>query len=277
MEFGWTRDPGRRNVAAMFWLKKFVSFWLMPVPFCLTLLVIGWCLLWSRQRRALGRWLIGAAIALLLLFSNKAFSVWLIRPLEMIYPAVPELTAETPVPADLAACRYVVVLGGGHSDTAQFSSVNRLSTSAQGRLMEGVRILRALPEAKLIVTGYGKPGQQTHAEVLAQAARSIGVSADRIVRIDSPRDTEDESGELRRVVGQTPYALVTSAWHLRRAVALMRAAGTQPVPCPADFRARPSPYFQLSDYGWDTDSLTRSTWAVYERIGYLWLKLRGRV
>jgi uncharacterized SAM-binding protein YcdF (DUF218 family) len=261
----------------MFWLKKFVAFWLMPVPFSLTVLTVGWCLLWSRQRRALGRWLIGAGIALLLLFSNKAFSVWLIRPLEMIYPAVPEFTEQSPVPPELAACRYVVVLGGGHADTAQFSAVNKLSTSAQGRLLEGIRILRALPDAKLVVSGYGDPGRPTHAAVLAQAAISVGVPPARIVRLDSPRDTEDESGEIRRLVGDGPYALVTSAWHLRRATALMRAAGTHPVPCPADFRARPNPEMKLSDYGWDVDSLSRSTWAVYERIGYLWLKLRGRV
>ena len=46
-----------------FWLKKSVSFWLMPLPFCLTLLVMGLVLLWTRRAR-LGRGLLVTATLL---------------------------------------------------------------------------------------------------------------------------------------------------------------------------------------------------------------------
>lgn len=258
----------------MFWLKKAVSFWLMPVPFCLALLVVGWCLSFSRRRRRLGRWLIGTAIVLLLLFSNRAVSSWLVWSLESTYPAIPEITAVAPVPPTLGACHYVVVLGGGHGDIAAFSAVNKLSASAQARLMEAVRILGVLPDAKLIASGPAEPGGATHADVLMQAAISLGVAPERIVREPEVRDTEDEAAAIVRRIGGAPFALVTSAWHMPRAVALMQRAGANPVPCPADYSARPSPRVVIRDFGWDTDSLGRSTRAVHERIGYVWMKLR---
>ncbi len=259
----------------MFWLKKVIGYWLMPVPLCLALLVTGWCLAFFGRRRVLGKWLLGTGVVLLLLFSNRALSTWLVRPLETQYPAIPEFTANTPVPASLAACRYVLVLGSGHGDTPWLSAVNKLSTSAQGRLLEAIRILRVLPGAKLVVSGYGEPNRPSHAAVLAQAAESVGVAPERIIRFDTPRDTDDEAAAMRRLAGDAPFALVTSAWHMRRAMALMYGAGANPVACPADFADRPSPGWTLTGYGWDAESIGRSTRAVYERIGYLWVRLRG--
>lgn len=261
----------------MFWLKKFVSFWLMPLPFCLTLLVSGLWLTRSPKRQRLGRVLLWTAVSLLVVFSNKAVSTWLVRPLELIYPPVPEFSAGAPLPPALAACRTVVILGGGNSDTDRLSAVNKLSSSSLSRLTEGVRLWRALPGATLVVSGPGEPNRPTHASVLAAAAVSLGVAPSSITRIENARDTEEETIEVKRRVGREPFALVTSAWHLRRATALMRHAGLNPVPCPADFMARFNDHPTWSDYSWDTESLARSTRAVSERIGYLWSRLRGKL
>jgi len=260
----------------MFFLKKVISFWLMPLPLCLALLVAGLWLTRSPRRARLGRSLLWIAVALLLVFSNKAVSTWLLRPLESVYPPVPEFVAGEPLPGDLAACRYVVVLGGGHGDASGFSAVNKLSVSSRARLMEALRVLRALPEAKLIVSGPGAPGYPSHAAVQAQAAVSLGTDRARIALIETARDTEDESSEIRRLVGDAPFALVTSAWHMPRAMALMHSAGLHPVPCPADYWTRPADKWQWTDDTWDIDSLGRSTWALKERLGYAWIWLRGK-
>jgi uncharacterized SAM-binding protein YcdF (DUF218 family) len=260
-----------------FGLKKFISFWLMPLPFCLTLIAAGGLLLLVGQRMRLARRLIAVGALLLLGFSNRTLSVWLVAPLESRYPAIPELHAGEPLPPALAACRYVVVLGGGHTNLAGLPATSKLSTSALGRLVEGVRLLRALPDAQLIVTGPGTAPEPTHAAVLAQAAESLGIAADRIHLVENVRDTEDESQAVRAIVGSAPVALVTSAWHLPRAAALFRRAGVAVLPCPADFLGRPNPQFHWADLTWDTDSLNRSTMAVRENIGYLWVWLRGKV
>jgi uncharacterized SAM-binding protein YcdF (DUF218 family) len=261
----------------MFVLKKIVSGWLMPLPLCLTLLVIGLWLVWSSKRINLGRFFLTCGVILLLLFSNKFVSTWLVRRLELAYPPMPELTVDAPLPVELLGCRTVVVLGGGHTDTPHFAALNKLSHASRARLTEGVRLLRVLPDAKLVVMGRGAANQPSHADVQAEAAISLGVSSDRVVRLDRPRDTEEEAMELSHLVGHEPFALVSSASHLRRATALMRNHGLLPVPCPCDYISRPMGKLTWRDFLWNTESLSRSTWAVYERLGFLWAKSRGKI
>lgn len=262
--------------AVLFTLKKFISFWLMPLPLCLTLLVAGLWFSRSAKRAKLGRALLIAATTLLLLFSNKLVSVWLVRPLEARYPVMPEFRDATPTPAALAACRYVVVLGGGHGDAPWMPATIKLSPSSLGRITEAVRLLRQLPDAKLLLSGPPIGLNPSHATVLAQAAQTLGIARERILYIDNARDTEDESNAVKKLVGDTPVALVTSAWHMPRSMALFRSAGVNALACPADFKAKPSPEFRWTDCDWDTESLERSTCAVRERIGYLWIWLRGK-
>lgn len=261
----------------MFLLKKILSMWLMPLPFCLTLMVIGLWLVWSSKQINLGRFFLTCGVILLLLFSNRFVSNGLIRKLEWTYPPVPELVGGATLPHELIGCRWVVVLGGGHRDSPQLAAVNRLSASSRSRLTEGLRLLSVLPAAKLVVTGGGAPHRPSHADVQAEAAVSLGVSADRIMRLDAPRDTEEEGVALSELLGEEPFALVTSAWHLRRAVALMRHHGLQPIPVPCDYITRPAQPLTWTDFLWDTESLGRSTWAVYERLGFAWARARGKI
>lgn len=260
-----------------YWLKRSISFWLMPLPFCLTLLVLGLIFLLCTRRTRLARGLLISGTVFLLLFSNKFVSVLLVRPLETRYPAIPEIRPDAPPSRELAACRFVVVLGSGNGNAPGLSALNELSVSALSRIAEAVRLLRVLPSARLIVSGPGDgPDRPTHAVVLARAAESLGIDPSRVTYIDQGHDTEEESIAVKRIVGTEPFALVTSAWHMPRTMALFRYAGLSPLPCPADYTARVGDDLSWGDLSWDVSSVERSTWAVRERIGYLWIWLRGR-
>jgi uncharacterized SAM-binding protein YcdF (DUF218 family) len=259
----------------VFWLKKVVSFWLMPLPLSMALLVCGILLARFSRRPKLGGRLVLAAAALLILLSNRLVSTRLLQPLEARYPAVPEFASGAPIPASIASCQFVVVLGGGNGDMPGLSSTSQLSTSSLGRIVEAVRILRVLPAARLVVSGPGELGHRTHAAVLAQAAESLGIDPARIMQIDTAHDTEDESMAMASIAHGGRTALVTSAWHMPRAAGLFRKAGVSFVPCPADFVSRSEEQPAWTDLGWDVESLERSTRAVHEWIGLLWLRLRG--
>ena len=257
----------------MFWLKKVVSFWLMPVPLCVALLAVGAALLACRGKA--GRTCLALSALVFLCFSSRAVSVLLLAPLEARFPAIPEAGPDGAAPTAVAGCRYVVVLGGGHADVPSLPAVGQLSTSALARITEAVRLVRLLPDAQLIVSGPGSPGRPSHASILARAAESLGFDPRRILQIDTALDTEDESHEVARRVGSARVALVTSAWHMPRAAALFRKAGVAFVACPSDFVARGGRELHWSDVAWDSESLERSTLALHERLGLLWLRLRG--
>jgi uncharacterized SAM-binding protein YcdF (DUF218 family) len=265
----------------LFALKKLLGYLLMPLPLAALLVLGAIALRLAKRAPRARRWLVAAAAGWLVLLGNNGVANLLVRPLERKFPPVPELTAGAPVPAALAACRFVVVLGSGHADADGLSANNQLSPAGLARLTEGVRLLRALPpDARLVVSGPGRDGRPeraSHAEVLARAAVALGVARERIVKIETARDTEDEAREAEKIAGGAPVALVTSAWHMPRAMALFRHAGADALACPADFSGAPrfeegpGPFFT-----WDAAALQRSTWALRERIGWLWVWLRGR-
>jgi uncharacterized SAM-binding protein YcdF (DUF218 family) len=258
-----------------FWLKKLLGYWVNPVPVLVVLLVIAALLLRSPRRQRAGRWLVTLTAILVFLLANKFASIALVRPLETRYPAIPELTASS-VPPALAKCRYVVVLGSGNGDTPGLSALDELSVSGRARITEAVRILHALPSAQLIVSGPAFESPISHATVLEQTAISLGIDASRIQRIEHARDTEDESLAVKRRVGDASVVLVTSAWHMPRAMALFHAAGVTAVACPTDYTSQWDGRLHWRDFLWDVESLDRSTVAIRERVGYVWISLRGK-
>ncbi len=260
----------------LFWLKKFIGFWLMPLPASLMLAGAGFWLIRRGRRPRLGRALIVMAATAVLLFSNSLVSKALMRSLQERHPPVAEFAPGQLTPAAVARVRYVVVLGGGNGHSPGVSPNNLLSSSAISRLAEGVRIAHAVPEARLIVTGGGPEGRHTHAEVLARAAIQLGIDPSRIIRVEDGRDTEDEANRVARIASGAPVAVATSAWHLPRAMALFRNAGVDALACPCDYRAHTDDPLTFDDFLWDAESLARSSFALRERIGLLWITLRGK-
>lgn len=257
-----------------FWLKKFVSHWLMPLSFCPVLIVVGVVLQrWPAWAR-LGRWLILGATALLMLLGNRIVSRGLMRSLETTYAAIP--ADPTRLGQRLADIRYIVVLGGGNGHSPDVSATSLLSSSALARITEAVRLARELPGTKLILHGPGIEGLPSHAEILSRAAQSLGIAPERIVTSVEVHDTEDELEATRRIAGTAPIAIVTSAWHMKRAMGLAHGLGLKVTAAPCDYRTHANDPFYFDDVLWQVNDLERSTVAIRERIGYLWIALRGK-
>ncbi|HTJ79417.1 MAG TPA: ElyC/SanA/YdcF family protein [Rariglobus sp.] len=261
----------------LFWLKKVIGFWLMPLPLSLGVIVCG-AVFWRFTRcKRLGRGLVMGGLLWLGVCSNQGVGTWLVRGLENRFAIIPELPADTPLPASLARCQFIAVLGGGHTYVPGWPATNELSSSALSRIVEAVRIAHRLPGARIIVSGPPDPlGGPTHARVLADAAVSLGVARDRIIEISTARDTEDEAAAIHAIAGKTAVALVTSAWHMPRAMALCRRQELDVAACPSDYVARIKELKPTDFLQWNVGGLERSTKAFYEWLGLSWARLRGK-
>ncbi len=69
--------------------------------------------------------------------------------------------------------------------------------------------------------------------------------------------------------------LVTSAYHMRRAVAAFRRAGLAVLPCPAGVRTWPGKRHGPEDFHPDGSSLRRSSAAIREYAALLVLEFSG--
>ncbi len=138
-------------------LKPLVGALLMPLPVFLGLTLLGLALL-AAGRRRLGWSLTLAALLSLALAAWRPVADGLLGPLENRYPALTDplslVTAD--VPPGVAA---IVVLGGGWWPNDQWPSGTQLSGSSALRLLEGVRLARALPDVPLLLTGADRRGE----------------------------------------------------------------------------------------------------------------------
>ncbi|MDR2512864.1 MAG: YdcF family protein [Puniceicoccales bacterium] len=226
-----------------FHLKKILGFWAMPLPLGFVAVVLGVMLLRQKRFRVLGRragWpCLICGCLLLLIFGNVGVANYLLFQLEERHAPIPELAQGMPPPDNLAPCQYVVVLGGGTLYHEGRSSLTRLSWHSLARLAEGLRLAHVLPSAQLVVSGYSAEDLlPTMASEYERAAISLGFASGRIVRFDTPKDTREEITELRARIGDAPVAVVTSAFHMERAMVLCRELRVNAVACPTAFSSR---------------------------------------
>lgn len=248
----------------MFVFRKLIGALLMPLPLTLALAWTGVGLLrWSGRTR-LARGMLTGALALLTLVSLAPVSAWLAAPLERAYPAFPGDSVDA-----------VVVLGSGHGTAPHLPPTSVLSSSALYRLVEGMRIARAQPWARLVLSGYGGAEPRANAEAYRDLAVALGFDPGRIMVEPRPRDTAEEARLLDPVLRGHPFALVTSATHMRRALALFRREGLDPVPAPTDHRVREARAFRWLYLLPDESALLTSRMVWHEVLGYAWFSLMG--
>ena len=242
----------------------------MPLGLVLLLLVIGLVFLF-RRRLGVGRVLILAATLILYLFSLSPVADFLARPLEEAYP-VAQIDR---LPADLSA---VVVLGGGALDRRDLPPAARLGGDTLQRTLEGVRLWRARPGARLVLCGgewSAEPDYPSPAELMGQLAESLGVDPDRIKLDQTSKDTYENALEALKFLDEKPFVLVTSARHLPRAMAIFRRFGREPVPAPTDHKIRAfGPDFSLLP---GLGGLNSTQESLHEYLGLAWYWLKGWV
>jgi uncharacterized SAM-binding protein YcdF (DUF218 family) len=245
-------------------LKKFLSAWLMPLPLSVIFIGIGCIFLWFHRER-IARWLITLGLGVLVISSCTAISDLLLLPLEERYPKWQHSATKVD---------YVVVMGAGQGEAPRLPLTNRPNTAAVYRLLEGVAIYRANPGSRLVLSGGGE--NESHAILMEQVATRIGVPAEDILLQTLSRDTEEEVGLLKPIVGEHSFAVVTSAAHMPRTILLFNAAGLYPLPAPTHFLDRNNPHPNWRDFMLpDTESLARAEFAVHEYLGLLWVKIKS--
>jgi len=246
------------------WLKKLISYFLMPFPLGLLLALAGVLLLWLTARQRMGRALATAGTAILLFCSWYPTSQWFLSPFH-------RRTALTDPAVAAAGARWVVVLGGGYETRAAVPATSRLSRFTLERLVEGIRVYRQLPGAKLIMSGRGYGELPTEAAVMQQAAEALGVPAGDIVQEGESDDTPDEARLIRPMVANGPVVLVTSAAHMERSVRLFEKQGVRVIPAPAGF-------WPDQRSLWPSSERLRSVEeAAHERLGLIWARLQGAI
>jgi len=176
------------------------------------------------SRRRAGAWLIAAGGSIAYLASTSMVGDALLAPLVNQYPVFESGRA--------LGVRDIVVLGSSYSPHDRVPVTGALDPDGLARIVEGVRLTRSRPGSRLLVSGGAPPGYAPSALGYAQMAVDLGIERSAVVTMDRALDTSQEAREVAALLGHSPFILVTSAFHMPRAMRLMRRAGADPLPAP---------------------------------------------
>ena len=248
----------------MFFVKKLISAFLLPLPLTVIILLLGLLFLWFTQKQKIGKIIVTFGVALLILFGYESFSKLIILPLEKSYPKYEKSDVKV---------KYVAVLGSGSSAENQLPLSSWLGEASLFRLVEGIIIYRQNPGSVMILSGYGGRDIISNAQVMSEVAISLGVPKSDIITEPLPKDTYEEVLLIKKIVKDNPFALITSAAHMRRAMMMFEKQDMYPIPAPTGFLAKKhnGRIFQLPS----ANSFKKANSAIHEYLGIIWGKIRG--
>jgi uncharacterized SAM-binding protein YcdF (DUF218 family) len=236
-------------------LKLLVGVLALPLVAAAVLALAAVALRLVRFRRAAGAAGV-AALAVAYGSSIPLVGEALLRPLERQYPPL------TTVPS----ADTVVVLGSGYSPAPGVPVAAALDSAGLVRIVSGIQWAERLG-GRLVVSGGARAPRRPSAHGYAALAAELGIPPERIDVLDEPLDTGDEAVAVAALLDARPFVLVTSAYHMPRAVRLMERAGARPVPAPTDQQLLDEGGVSFADLLPSSAALRYSEEALHEYIG----------
>lgn len=256
----------------MFFLSKIVAFLLDPALWVIAMLTIAvaWPGLQSQVRRRAS----ALALTLLCCIGFEALPEQGIRALEAQYA---EIAPDAPLTGFVGA----IVLGGAtESGAMAMSHVQPGLNDAAERMTAALALAQRHPKLAIIFTGgegnpLGKgPSEAARARAFFEA---MGLTAERVRYESVSRNTFENAVLTAQLPGIDPnqrWLLITSAWHMHRAMATFQKAGWNVVAYPVDFRT-------ASDTDWFRFNIAASDakWSLLlrELVGSAAYRLSGRL
>jgi uncharacterized SAM-binding protein YcdF (DUF218 family) len=241
-----------------FILSKILGFFAIPSNLIISIGLFGLLLLRTRFARA-GRRLVVTSLVALAVIGLSPLGNALILPLEQRFP---------PWDSAWASPDGIVVLGGAVSaDVSAARNEIALNESAE-RMTVVADLARRYPKARIVFSGGSGAllfRDGTEAEFAVRLFETFGIARERIIAEDQSRNTAENAVFSKRLANPKPgetWLLVTSAYHMPRAIGIFRKQGFAIEAYPVDWRTRGAedalrPFFTLGDGTRRTDTAVR--------------------
>lgn len=252
---------------------KIIASFFYPLGFCLFLSLAG--IFFLERDKKVGKILMMSSVGLLYLFSTPLISSIILRPLEAPYFVPKEL------PED---CSAIIVLGGGGMPMVSPRKHPEIN-DAGDRIIHAARLYKNRIAPRVITTGgfiVGALHQTiTEGEHNAMLLKEFGVAPEDIIIEKRSRVTADHGREIAKILDSLQLSkkviIVTSAAHMKRALAVFKKWKFEAYPSATDFSTSKYWFGGIWDLFPGSYALHVTTSALHEYYGIVGYKIMGKI
>ena len=242
---------------------------LLISPLGLGLLLLSIRLLAHKRSKPWGCRITSTGLTLCLVLMTPFGANMLIKWIE--FPTTPSQNCAR------ASDRPIVLLAGGLDSAPRhdrdFGALTRTSLQRMMDLQQS-RILDTHPE--ILISGGNPQAGISESHLMRNLAADLGVKANRITIEESSASTKDNAIEVAHILharGQNKLVLVTSAWHMHRALSTFSKQGLDVCPLPVDSLYNPPG--ELGYFLPQSSALVKAETALHELAGMLVYWIQG--
>ena len=218
----------------MYFIKFFYNTFLLPPG--IHILILGWICVFLFRRHRKPALVLTVFTFLFYLTTTVGFGIWAIHSLEAKHRPPEQVKGD-----------MIIMLGGGATlDTPNLSGRGHLSGPAANRLLTCIQLYHKL-KVPIIVSGgmvYKTAGRE--ADIARRILLDAGIPPDKILVENKSRNTIENARYVKKILdrhGCHDPILVTSAFHMDRAIRAFTKVRVGVAPYPTDYRTNVSGRF----------------------------------
>lgn len=229
-------------------LFKILQEFLLSSFFVFVFILVG--LVFIKSKKKTGKVLITLGLLIYYLFSITPVADFILQPLESKYQIVKERELGK-------ADKIVLLMGNRESDVLRASEVIRISN---------------IKDSKIIISGTDalNPSRE-EGEWVKKYLTERGIPSGILTLEDKSRTTRESAKNIKEMIGDEPFFLVTSAYHMPRSMEVFKKMETNPIPAPTDFKRRER--YDILDFFPNAQNLRNSDLALHEYFGIVFYRL----
>ncbi len=249
----------------MFLFKKIVTPFLLPPGLFVLLLVAAAIWTWRRKERG-GGWTLLAAALLLWCSSMGATAQW----------AMGRLEADLAIPEAPRADVIIMLGGAAYDQVPDLSGRGSPGPGTMERMVTAARLQRRLGIPIIVSGGKVFSTSASIATVTRRFLIDLGIPADQILMEDQSRDTYENALFSKRICERSGFRrplLVTSGFHLKRALYCFQAVGLAVTPFPCALVTWPGKPITWYHFLPNAHALSASVEALHEGLGLIYYRM----
>lgn len=244
----------------LYFVKFLYQTFLLPPGVLIMLLLI--CSLWMRRKNIK---ISGALLGIAFIFYLDAIPFVgesLINNIESRY-----------TPPSAPSGDVIIMLGGGATlDTPNVGEKGHLMGTAANRLLTCAQLYYKLKIPVVISGGQVFESTGTEAEIAKGILKDIGIPEDKIIAENRSLNTTQNAKYTREIMDEYGFQkpiLVTSAFHMDRAVRQFQKVGMNVIPYPTDYQTNIHRRIDFIDFIPSAEALLKVNTALKEYIGVI--------